>query len=41
MKLINESSSKLGIRPEKNIKIASLNVHEAVELLNKGEMTSE
>ena len=41
MKLINESSSKLGIRPEKIIKIASLNVHETVELLNKGELTSE
>ena len=41
MKLINESATKLGINAEKTIKIASLNVQEAVALLNKGELTSE
>lgn len=40
MKLINESSSKLGITPEKKIMIATLNVQQAVELLNKGQLTS-
>ena len=41
MKLINESSSKLGMTPEKKIMIATLNVQQAVELLNKGQLTSE